>query len=114
MADQRAASLGCGGFAISRAGHEVFRVVAPRFAATLLQSKNSRQAARIVFADLLVRPLSGGGYWARGNYFVLPGGRKELELQLPPGSQLVQVLVNDAPAEIRKQPQETWKIALGH
>ncbi|MGI8978421.1 MAG: hypothetical protein ACR2FY_04275 [Pirellulaceae bacterium] len=95
-------------------GHEVFRVVAPRFAATLLHSKDSRGSTRIVFADLMVRPLLVGSYWAKANYYLLPGGRDEAELQLPAGSQLVQVLVNDSPAEIRNLPEGTWKVRLGH
>lgn len=99
---------------VAAAGHEVFRVVASRFAATLLQSKDSRKSARIVRADLVVRPMLGGSYWAKANYYLLPGGHDEVELQLPAGNQLVQVLLNDSPAEIRKQPTGTWKVHLGH
>jgi hypothetical protein len=99
---------------VATAGHEVFRVVAPRFAATLLQSKNSRKSARIVLADLVVRPRLEGSYWAKANYYLLPGGHDEAEFQLPAGNQLVQVLLNDSPAEIRKQQAGTWKVHLGH
>ena len=99
---------------VATAGHEVFRVVAPRFAATLLQSKDSRKSARIVLADLVVRPMLEGCYWAKANYYLLPGGHDEAELQLPAGNQLVQVLLNDSPAEIRKQQAGTWKVHLGH
>ena len=99
---------------VAAAGHEVFRVVAPHFAATLLQSKDSRKSARIVLADLVVRPMLEGSYWAKANYYLLPGGRDEAKFQLPAGSQLVQVLLNDSPAEIRNQPAGTWKVRLGH
>jgi hypothetical protein len=99
---------------LTASGHEVFRVVAPRFTATLLQSKDSRNGPRILLADLVVRPLLAGSYWTKANYYLLPGGRDEAELQLPLGSQLVQVLVNDAPAEIRNLPEGTWKVRLGH
>jgi hypothetical protein len=99
---------------VATAGHEVFRVVAPRFAATLLQSKDSRKSARIVLADLVVRPMLEGSYWAKANYYLLPGGHDEAEFQLPADNQLVQVLLNDSPAEIRKQQAGTWKVRLGH
>ena len=58
--------------------------------------------------------MPAGSYWAKANYYLLPGGREEAELQLPAGSQLVQVLVNDSPAEIRSLPDRTWKVRLGH
>lgn len=94
--------------------HEVFRVVAPRFAATLVQSKDSRSTARILLADLTVRPMLAGSYWAKAHYYLLPGGSDEVELKLPTGSTLVQVLVNDSAAEIRNTPAGTWKVRLGH
>jgi hypothetical protein len=99
---------------VAAPGHEVFRVVAPRFAATLLQSKDSRKSARIVLADFVVRPMFEGSYWTKASYYLLPGGHDEAELQLPAGSQLVQVLLNDSPAEIRNQRAGTWQVRLGH
>lgn len=99
---------------LKQSGHEIFRVVAPRFTATLLQLKSSRAKAGIAFTEMLVRPEHVGNYWTIANFYLLPGGRDEAKLKVPTGSQMVQVLVNDSPAEVRTQPDGTLIIRLGH
>jgi hypothetical protein len=93
---------------------EVFRIVASRFEANLLQLKDTRSSARIALAEFLVRPIKEGNYWAKASYYLIPSGNDEAELQLPSGGKLVQVLVNQSPAEVRRQPEGEWKIRLGH
>lgn len=93
---------------------EVFRVVAPRFVAALLQSKDLRKSARIASADFLVRPALRGGYWAQASYYLIPGSRGEADVQLPAAARLVQVLVNESPADSRRQPDGAWRIRLAH
>src|SRR6185436_3884078 len=94
-------------------GQEAFRVVASHFAATL-QAKDSRQNGRLLLADLNMHCRRAGDSSLTANYYLVPGGRDEAVLQLPVNSQLVQVLVNDAPAEVRSGPDQTWKIRLAH
>ncbi|MCE9525580.1 MAG: hypothetical protein K8R36_05960 [Planctomycetales bacterium] len=93
---------------------EVFRVVSPRFEANLLQLKDTQASASIALADFVVHSTQTGNYWAKASYYLSPGGNDEAELQLPFGSDLVQVLVNESPAEIRSLRGGVRKIRLGH
>lgn len=97
-----------------QAGQEVFRVVAPRFTATLLQLKNARARASVALADVLVHPRPEKGYCAKATYYLLPDGRDEAQLELPSGGQLVQVLVNDSPTDVRMRSKGIWSVRLGH
>ncbi|MFN0018069.1 MAG: hypothetical protein ACKVP0_07410 [Pirellulaceae bacterium] len=93
---------------------EVFRIVAPRLEANLLQLKDTRAGASIALADYVLRPGKDGNYWSKAIYYLIPGGIDEAELRLPAGSNLVQILINDSPAEIRAESGGAWKIRLRH
>ena len=94
-------------------GSEAFRVVAPRFEATLRKSSDLRGNAKVTIADITIRPLHSGTYWARATYYLIPGSRDDAVLQLPPGSRLVQVLIDESAAQVRRQAKGDWTIHLG-
>jgi hypothetical protein len=87
-----------------------FRVVAQRFDAVAKARPARTAAPRVSLADIRCTPRSGRRIVVTAALTIQPRGAREAEFMLPPGSRLVQALVDDLPAPCIPQGLRSWKI----
>lgn len=91
---------------------EPFLVVAPRFEASLQETVDSLSSSRATLREVAITPRLEGGYSAFATWHLVPGGKSNIQMEIPAACRLIHVAVDGIPAQTKQQDEKTWQIHL--
>jgi hypothetical protein len=92
------------------AGSALFRAVGAPISALARLERSAQAESRVLFADISLSLLAEQRFSALATYTIVSSGNGEIQLELPPGCRLVQVLSDGVPAQSAQIGARVWRV----